>query len=715
MLAMTMVAALLAQDGFVEQYTATYGFRLGAPRRITVTPQGDAVLFLRAVGARSFTQDLLTFDPVSGTERVLLTAERVLQGEADALSETEKAQREREREAAAGITRYQLSKDGITLLVPIGGQLYVVARASGRARVLPSKAGRPVNATFSPNGKLVAAVRGRDLYVSDVGSGVETRLTEAKSDTVSYGLPEFVAAEEMDRSAGYWWSPDSKRLAVARVDEAPVEQLWRLDPTKPEQAARGARFPRAGTDNADVTLWVMGIDGTGRTEVKWDRAAWPYLTRVKWTKHGPLTLVVQSRDQRQLLVLAADDTGKTRTLLTETDDAWLNLQSKFPLWRADGFLWASERTGRWTVDLHDKDGKRLRTVVPAELNFRGYLYGDTKAVYVTGGEDPTQAHVYRIPAAGDPVRMTKAAGQHGAVFGRGAKLWVHTFAGPDGTRKYTVRRGPSAVAGLLKDVAEPLPFAPKPAFTTVDVDGRTHHAVIIRPREFDAKRRYPVLVHVYGGPHAQMVTQSGRRYLRDQWYADHGYIVVATDGRGTPARGRAWERAIRLDLISKPLADQVAVLQALGKRHHELDLSRVGMYGWSFGGYFSAMAVLLRPDVFHAGVAGAPVTDWHDYDTFYTERYMGLPAENADGYASTSALTHAAKLTRPLLIIHGTGDDNVYYTHSLKLSDALLKAGKHHELLTLSGFTHMVADPVYAKALQGRILGHFERHLGAKR
>ena len=224
-------------------------------------------------------------------------------------------------------------------------------------------------------------------------------------------------------------------------------------------------------------------------------------------------------------------------------------------------------------------------------------------------------------------------------------------------------------------------------------------------------RKYPVIVHVYGGPTGQMVRKSSRRYLLDQWIADHGYIVVCVDGRGTPSRGRDWQRAVKHDLIGIPLDDQVAALEGLGRKWDALDLSRVGIYGWSFGGYFSAMAVMRRPDVFAAGVAGAPVVDWLDYDTHYTERYMGLPEENPSGYEAANVLTYARDLSRPLLIIHGTVDDNVYFMHSLKLADALFRAGKHYEFLPLAGFTHMVPDPLVTERLYARIMRFFEENV----
>jgi dipeptidyl-peptidase-4 len=279
----------------------------------------------------------------------------------------------------------------------------------------------------------------------------------------------------------------------------------------------------------------------------------------------------------------------------------------------------------------------------------------------------------------------------------------------EGEPRHDVYRG-DKLAGTIKSVAEKPPFAPFVELTTI-WSGPPLKAAIVRPRDFDAKRKYPVIVHVYGGPHRQEVVAVGRKYLLDQWLADRGFIIVSIDGRGTPNRGREFERVIKGNFVEIALADQVRGLKALGEKYAELDLSRVGIYGWSFGGYMSAMAVMKEPDVFHAGVAGAPVADWLDYDTHYTERYLGLPSKNAAGYEASSVLTHAPKLQRPLLIIHGTADDNVYFLHSLKLCDALFRAGKPYEFLPLSGFTHMVPDPTVTVRLNERIADFFTEQL----
>jgi dipeptidyl-peptidase-4 len=286
----------------------------------------------------------------------------------------------------------------------------------------------------------------------------------------------------------------------------------------------------------------------------------------------------------------------------------------------------------------------------------------------------------------------------------------HVAIGPTGPTGPT---GPSESTGrrALPSAAERPGLVPTTVLETVAADGRTHHVAITRPRGGDRARRYPVLLKVYGGPHAVMVEAGRDAYVMDQWYADAGFIVVRIDGRGTPNRGRAWERAILRDLLTIPLDDQIAGLRAVAARHPELDLDRVGVFGWSFGGYLSALALLLRPDVFRAAVAGAPVTDWTLYDTAYTERYMKTPAGNPDGYRATSALTHAARLERPLLVLHGITDDNVHFAHTLALVEALYVAGKRAEVITLSA-THMVPDPALNLAREQVQIDFFRQHLG---
>ena len=308
------------------------------------------------------------------------------------------------------------------------------------------------------------------------------------------------------------------------------------------------------------------------------------------------------------------------------------------------------------------------------------------------------------------MRLSDEPGAHSVDSSGSEPLFVMASATLSGKLRWTVHGSGGPTGHDLLSLAETAGFEPNLEFTTVGSDPE-FHAVLVRPRDGGGDRRYPVIVHVYGGPTSLMVRRTPGRYVLDQWIADHGYIVVAIDGRGTPNRGREWQRAVKHDLIEIPLRDQAAALGLLGKKYHELDLKRVGIYGWSFGGYFSAMAVMRMPDVFHVGVAGAPVVDWHDYDTHYTERYMGLPQNNEDGYRASNVLTYADRLSRPLLLIHGTSDDNVYFMHSLKLADALFRQGRRFDFLPLAGFTHMVPDPLVTTRLYTRIMDHFDRHL----
>jgi dipeptidyl-peptidase 4 len=704
-------------DSVLEQIASTLNFSLGVPAALWVAPDGGEVLFRRSE-ARSFVSNLYSFDVATGREREVMTAEKLLAGGAEKLSIEERARRERMRLVTRGISAFDADEAGLRFVVPLSGRLFVMERKGGAPRELQTP-GSVIDPRLSPDGRHVAYISRGDLYVQDgTGRAGPRRLTRRASDAVEHGVAEFVAQEEMDRLHGYWWSPDSRFIAYQRSDLSRVQSLHIADAMHPEQAPSSFRYPRAGTPNADVTLGVVGVSGGRTTWIEWDRKSYPYLARVVWQKNAPLTLVVQNRKQTEELVLAANPaTGKTSTLLVERDAAWVNLDgSELPHWTRDGksFLWSSEASGSWELGLRNADGSLLRTLVPAALGYRRFAGLDQEhgAAWVLASADPRESHVYRVPLDGSPPeRLTQKAGEHSLVPSDKSGAFVIASREFDGQRRLSVRRSDGSLAGELATRAERPSSLPEPESCTVRVDGREHHAVVLRPRSFERGRRYPVLVSVYGGPHATVVKIDPYAYLLDQWYADGGFIVVRADGRGTPGRGRVWERAIHQRPASVALEDQVAILRAVAADRPELDLSRVGITGWSYGGYMSAMAVLLRPDVFHAAVAGAPVTDWRNYDTHYTERYMGLLDEAEAAYDESSALTHAPKLQRPLLLIHGTTDDNVYFTHSLELSQALFRAGKPFELLPLAGFTHLVPDPVVKKALSRRVLEFFREHL----
>ncbi len=699
---------------FLTASAETLAWKLGQPHPVGFAPDG-AMLF-RRTPPRSRTAELFEID-AHGAVRTLASADQLLAGAPEHLSDADKARRERTRQQTQGIVDVDLSHDGARVLVPLGARMFVLDRARGKASAVDA-GGYPYDPHLSPDGARIGYVLDGDVYTLDVAGGAPRRLTTRPGPDVEHGVAEFVAQEELGRTRGWWWSPDGKRIAYQRTDSAPVDTMFVADPLHPEAPPVTFRYPRAGRPNADVKLGIAAIAGGATTWVTWDRAAYPYLADVDWPEHGPLTLTVLDRDQNELAVLAVDDaTGATTTLIHEHDDAWINLPKGAPRWLDDGsgFLWLSEQSGEWQLELHDAKGARVRTLTPAGFGVRGLAGVDTarRVAWVIAASDPTRSDVWLVPLDGarHPTMITTTPGVWIAEPSRrGDVAFVSGEAG-DGTQRFEIVRSDGAKVADVPSVAEQPPYLPHALLETVEIAGRKHATAIIRPRAFDAARRYPVLLHVYGGPTARMVFTAAAAYLMDQWYADAGFVVVRIDGRGTPNQGRAWERVVLRDLITVPLADQVDVLQALGARHPELDLSRVGIYGWSFGGYLSAMATLLRPDVFRCGIAGAPVTDWSYYDTAYTERYMKQPSENPDGYRATSAMTYAGKLDRPLLIIHGLTDDNVHLANSLALVQAIVAAGKRADFVPLSS-THMVPDPKVRFAQEKLQIDFFREHLG---
>jgi len=705
-----------SEAGFLERYTLTGGFTYGRPRQAVATKDGATVYFLRS-GPRDRVHDLYAFDVASGAERVVLTAESILQGGAERLSAEEKARRERQRQSARGIAAFELSPDDRWILVPLSGRLFLIERAGGAVRELEGSPGFPLDPRFSPDGRHLAYVRNGDLYVYEVESGAETRLTDSAGGNVSHGEAEFAAQEEMRRREGYWWSPDGRAIACQQTDVTPVERMYIPDLSNPTTQPRAWPYPRAGRDNAIVTLTIRPLDGGAPTRVEWDRERFPYLVTARWDENAPLTLVVHDRLQEEARVLAVDArTGRTTTLVTERDPAWILFDQSMPRWRADGksFLWSTERDGEWRVELRGRDGRRLRTLTRGAVRYRELEGIDeaTNFAWIRGWTDPTEQHLWRVPldGRGRPQRVTEEPGEHDATMKPGRRVFTIEHQGRDGAYRQAVMRADGTMLGTLRPAAEEPPFMPNVEWLTLDPPLEMR-ALVVRPRDFDPARRYPVLVHVYGGPYSQKVRAYARGYLLDQWFADQGYIVVSADGRGTPGRGRAWDRAIDGDLIAVTLADQIAAVRQLAARFPELDLTRTGIWGWSFGGYFTAHAVMRHPELFDAGVAGAPVGDWRDYSTYYTERYMNLPEGNPEGYENSSVLTWASKLEKPLLLIHGTADDNVYFMHSAKIADALFRAGKPFEFLPLSQFTHMVVDVEGRTRMYERLRDFFEANV----
>ncbi len=720
-LTLPLLARAADEDPALQHFrdlAETRNYTLGRPTSAKITSDGASVIFLRG-GPRDPVLRLYEFDIATGRERELITPAQILGGKVEVLTAEEKARRERARVTAKGFTRFDLSKDASRLLVTLSGQLYVVNRADLKVTALPGR--NWIDPRFSPDGTAVAAVSGGELHVIELATNTDHALTTGATETLSHGVAEFVAQEEMDRREGYWWSPDSQSLAYQETDESGVEARYIADPLHPEVPPQKFLYPHAGSANAKVRLGVIARAGGPTRWINWDAAQFPYLTRVIWKEAGaPLSILVETRLQQEQRLLAPDPaTGATRELLRETDNTWINLDraTVFPRWLKGGkqFLWSTESRGDWQLELRDASGALVRELTPLSFGYRSLAGVNEHAglVYVHASSLPTDTHVWQIPLVGGPAKaLTTARGNHSATISEDGRVMLHTFSLLDGATGTEVLDANGKVLATLPSVAESPTELPRIELTRTIGGERSYHAVLIRPRSFLPGKKYPVILSVYAGPHVTVVTSSLRSYLAEQWTADQGYIVVKLDGRGTPLRGRDWQRVVYRNLIDVALHDQVEGLQALGSQYPELDLTRVGVTGWSFGGYFSAMATLRRPDIFKAGVAGAPVVTWENYDTYYTERYMGLPQDNPEGYRASSVLTYAKDLRRPLLLIHGLTDDNVYVQHTLQLADALYMAGKTYELMPMLG-THMAgsSDPVVKLREEQRVMEFFNREL----
>ncbi|MDX3691170.1 prolyl oligopeptidase family serine peptidase [Streptomyces europaeiscabiei] len=724
-------------ESFPRRHARTQRFTLGAPRAFSVAPDGSRVVFLRSSSGTERANKLWVLDlrdgdgrsrtgvpPAEGGERVAADPGALLAGSSEELSAEERARRERLREGGAGIVGYATDAAVELVSFALSGRLFVAELRAGTTRELDVP-GPVIDPRPSPDGRYVAYVAGGALRVVGAEGGDDLALTEEGPEHVTHGLAEFIAAEEMGRSRGFWWSPESDRLLVARVDDTPVRRWWISDPAQPERDPQRVAYPAAGTANADVRLFVIDLSGT-RTEVVWDRARYPYLAHVHWSAAGAPLLLVQARDQRSQLFLAVDpDSGATRMVHADEDPHWLDLFPGVPSWSPSGQL----------VRVADEGGARVlavgeRPLTGPQLHVRAVLDVADADVLVSASAgaaaaDPEigEIHVYRVNELGME-RVSQEPGVHSAVRAGGVTVLVSAVPERPGTQVQVLRDGDRRKLGVppaggwgkvatVASYAEDPGMSPRVRFT--QGGARRVPCALLMPRDYDGVTPLPVLMDPYGGPHGPRVLAAHNAHLTSQWFADQGFAVVVADGRGTPGRSPAWEKEIDGD-FTLSLDDQVEALHDLAASH-PLDLSRVAIRGWSYGGWLAALAVLRRPDVFHAGIAGAPVTDWRLYDTHYTERYLGDPTTAPAAYAKSSLITgeglsSPAEPHRPLMIVHGTADDNVVFAHALRLSSALLAAGRPHEVLPLSGVTHITPQEQVAENLLLLQVDFLKRSLG---
>lgn len=675
-----------------RQNARTTRFRLGVPRDFTVSPDGSRVVFLRSLAGDDRVNRLWTLQVGTGEERLVADPGGGPEGE---LSEAERARRERTREQAHGIVAYATDAAVTKAVYALGGHLWTADLATGETKELGVSGEDP---RFDPAGERVAYVRDGALRVT--GADGDRELVAPDGPEVVWGLPEHVAAESMYRHRGYWWAPDGSSLLVARVDAAGIQRWYVSDPANPDAPPRTMAYPRAGSANAEVTLWVVGLDGS-RVQVEWDRAAFEYVAAASWDAHGPLVLV-QSRDQRTTRVLEADPaSGETRVLREDTDPAWLELVRGTPARTAGGdLIFTADRDDTRRLVVGDEP------VTPPGLQVLAVLGVDGDTVLFLGCEEPTERHLYTYARDTGLVRVTKEPGVHDGVRAGGTTVVVARTLEEHGVR-VTANGTPITSHGATPVL--------RPRVELVELGERALRSAVLLPSgHVPGSARLPVLLNPYGGPHGSQVLRSLDAFVVSQWFADQGYAVIVTDGRGTPGRGPAWERTIHGDKLSCALQDQADALRAAGERYPDLDLGRVGIRGWSYGGYLTAAAVMRHPETFHAGVAGAPVTDARLYDTHWQERYLGHPEQHPEAYDRSSIVADAPKLRRPLMLIHGLADDNVFAAHTLRLSSALLAAGRPHTVLPLSGVSHMTPQEEIAENLLLLELDFLDRHLKGK-
>ena len=705
-------------ESFPRQQARTRRFTLGAPRAFQVSPDGERVIFLRSRAGDDPVNCLWEARAATGEERLVVDP-KTLGADEENLPPEERARRERVRETAAGIVAYATDAGATLAVFALSGQVYTVplggttTAGAAAARLVPAKV-PALDPRLDPAGARVAYVHDGALRVIDLETGQDAVV--ADEEGVTFGLAEFVAAEEMGRSRGYWWSPDGSQLLVTRVDESAVARWHIADPANPDKAPVEVGYPAAGTANADVSLLVatlsaaanddtaniaktplavIALAGAKLAEVAgWDRDAFPYLVSAAWD--DDLLIVVQARDQKTMRIINAV-TGEV--VREDTDPQWTDVIEGVPAQLPGGdIVWTgiSEDT-RGLIIAPAAELATATPLTPAGLQVQAVLGTDGGDVLFAGSAESTELGIWRYGPGGLKA-VSAEPGVHAARAGGGTTvLTSRTLASSQVTVR--ISHGGASTAGIASFTQEPNLPHPAPQFIEAGPTGI--RSAVLFPSWYSPGTRLPVLVCPYGGPGHQEVVKSARAYLESQWFAEQGFAVVVADGRGTPGRGPAWDRAIAGDFAAGILEDQVTALQAAAEKFTDLDATRVGIRGWSFGGYLSALAVLRRPDVFHAGVAGAPPTDWRLYDTHYTERYLGDPNEQPDVYQRSSIVDDPQRAAqaqiRPLLIIHGLADDNVFVAHSLRLSSALLAAGYPHSVLPLSGTTHMTAQETVAE------------------
>ena len=711
----------------IERAFASPSLTGPSPRALTFSPDGSRVTFLRAKEDDRTVLDLWAMD-ADGGEPYMLVDSRVLAPEERELTEAERQLRERARISSTGIVRYQWDRQGEAILVPIDGDVFYVDVESGDAtRVMETEAFE-TDARISPQGNYVSFIRDQNLFITNLETGEERALTTTGAGTVSWGMAEFVSQEELSRRTGYWWSPDEQYIAVARVDESPVDIIERLEiGTDGSANVVDQRYPRAGRNNARVELYMLNLETGSRRQVYLADTDENYLARVNWAADSSTAYVqVLNRPQDALTIRAVDaQSGVAEDWYTETTDVWINISDDFRTLEDGSVILTTEDTpGGFRHIRHlAADGSTLTEITSGEwvVNNLNAVDQDNGLVYFTGWlETPLERHLYSVPLDGsaEPTRITTGEGRWSGTFNSTTTAFIGSYQNPmtppqtglydiEGNHLNWIEENALVEGHPYYEFAED---HIEPQYGTLTAaDGTELHYYLYLPADFDPTKTYPAVQYVYGGPHAQVVHR-GWQGTRAQLFAQRGYVYFAIDNRGAYNRGRDFEAHLDRRMGQAEVEDQLLGLDFL-KSLDYVDADRVGLWGWSYGGYMTIMTTLQAPGEFAAGVAGAPVTDWALYDTAYTERYMDTPQDNPEGYEQGSAFAHLDNYETPLFLIHGMADDNVIFANSVRLYAEMQERRYPFEMMTYPGQRHGVRGEARQVHMWTDIFEYFDRHL----
>ncbi len=725
--------ALHAETLTIERIFSSPSLDGSAPRTLKVSPDGARVTFLKGKQTDYERLDLWEYHIDSGETRMLFNSNDLQSGE-EVLSDEEKARRERMRLKGSGIVSYEWSDDGTALLFPMGGDVYYHKLGEKGAKQLLDTDAFETDIKLSPKGNYISYIRDQNLFVKHIASGKEMAITKEGGGNIKFGMAEFVAQEEMSRMTGYWWSPDESKIAFTKVDETPVEVITRSEIYADDIKLIEQKYPKAGTPNAIVELAIQSLNTDERTWVDMGENKDVYLARGQWMPDSTtFTYQWQTRNQQTLELRAFNTKTKSQNvLLTERSNTWVNLHDDLFFLKDKGqFVWASERDGFKHLYLFNNSGKLIKQLTQGEWVVDSIEAIDTvnNRLYFSGRKDtPLESHIYVVPldseeSAATITRITELGAYHDATFSSDASIFIDRFSTVNSPFQVSLNDASGERITWLEEnkVEKGHPLYTymdswaKPEFGDIKTkDGATLKYRIYKPESAveNPNKKHPVIVYLYGGPHAQVVTNkwAGNRGLLMQHWVDQGFVVFTLDNRGSNYRGKAFEDPIYKKMGSIEVDDQVAGVEYL-RTLPFVDADKIGIHGHSYGGYMTLMTMFKAGDYFSAGVSGAPVTDWRLYDTHYTERYMGNPNTENDAYTASSVFPYAKDLKGDLLIYHGMADDNVLFTHSTMLYKHLQDLAIPFETMDYPGKKHGLRGKQTGIHLYKTITNFFERTL----